>query len=103
MSWFMVIGDSDKCIKTKIKSYGDKVNTNFQDKIMPKENVFSLINLNSVICVNKKFYPQTLLEECKYEIKKNKLEKLISDDLDSGSSDSSDNQFDNESDNQFDN
>ena len=25
-------GDSDKYIKTKIKSYGDKVNTNFQDK-----------------------------------------------------------------------
>ena len=99
----MVIGYSDKCIKTKIKSYGDKVNTNFQDKIMPKENVFSLINLNSVICVNKKFYPQTLLEECEYEIKKNKLEKLINDDLDSGSSDSSDNQFANESDNQFDN
>ena len=46
----MVIGDSDKCIKTKIKSYGDKVNTNFQDKIMPKENVFSLINLNYYLC-----------------------------------------------------
>ena len=26
-----VYGDSDKYIKTKIKSYGDKVNTNFQD------------------------------------------------------------------------
>ena len=34
----MVIGDSDKCIKTKINSYGDKVNTNFQDRIIPKEN-----------------------------------------------------------------
>ena len=26
--------------------------------------------LDSVIRVNKKYYPQTLLEECKYEIKK---------------------------------
>ena len=25
-------GDNDKYIKAKIKSYGDKVNTNFQDK-----------------------------------------------------------------------
>ena len=25
--------------------------------------------LDSVIKVNKKYYPQTLLEECKYEIK----------------------------------
>ena len=27
--------------------------------------------LDSVIRANKNFYPQTLLEECKYEIKKN--------------------------------
>ena len=26
--------------------------------------------LDSVIRANKKYYPQTLLEECKYEIKK---------------------------------
>ena len=29
--------DSDKYIKTKIKSYGDKVNTNFQGKKVPKK------------------------------------------------------------------
>ena len=43
--------------------------------------------LHSVIRVNKKHYPQTLLEEYKYEIKKNKMEKLIDDDLDPSSSD----------------
>ena len=31
-----VYGDSDKYIKTKIKSYGDKVSTNFQGKRVPK-------------------------------------------------------------------
>ena len=41
--------------------------------------------LDSVIRVNKKYYSQTLLEECKYEIKKNKMENLISDDFDSSS------------------
>ena len=69
-----VCGDNDKCIKTKIKSYGDKVNTNFQGKKIPKENAtnksFSLIMLDSVIRVNKKYYPEILLEECKYKIKK---------------------------------
>ena len=50
--------------------------------------------LDSVIRVNKKYYPQTLLEECKYKIKKNKMENLINDDLDSNSSD---NESDNES------
>ena len=29
--------------------------------------------LDSVIGVNKKYYPETLLEECKYVIKKNKM------------------------------
>ena len=33
-----VYGDNDKYIKTKIKLYGDKVNTNFQGKKIPKEN-----------------------------------------------------------------
>ena len=52
--------------------------------------------LYSVIRANKKYYPQTLLEECKYVIKKNKMENLINDDLDLGSSDESDNESDNE-------
>ena len=33
-----VYGDGDKHIKTKIKMYGDRVNTNFQGKKVPKEN-----------------------------------------------------------------
>ena len=51
----------------------------------------SLIALDSAIRVNKKYYLQTLLEEYKYEIKKNKMESLINYDLDSNSSDESDN------------
>ena len=80
-----VYDDSDKYIKKKIKLYGDKINTNFQGKKIPKENA------------------QTLLEECKYEIKKNKMENLINDDLGLSSSDESDNEFDNGSDNETDN
>ena len=56
--------------------------------------------LDSVISVNKKYYPQTLLEECKYIIKKNKMVNLINDDLDLSSSE---NESDNESDNELDN
>ena len=33
----LVYGDNDKYINTKIKSYGDKVNTNFQCNIIPKK------------------------------------------------------------------
>ena len=38
--------------------------------------------IDPVIRVSKNYYPQTLLEECKYEIKKTKMENLINDDLD---------------------
>ena len=43
--------------------------------------------LDSVIRVNKKYYPETLLEGCRYEIKRNKMENLINDDLDPSFSD----------------
>ena len=33
-----VYGDNDKYIKTKVKMYEDRVNTNFQGKKVPKEN-----------------------------------------------------------------
>ena len=53
-----VHGDNDKYIETKIEMYDDRVNTNFQGKKVPEENVLykclSLIMLDSVIRVNKK-------------------------------------------------
>ena len=83
--------------------YEDRVNISFQGKKVPKEGVsskcISLIMLDSVIRVNKKYYPQTLLEECQYAIRKNKTENNINDDL--GLS-SSDNETDNESDSEAD-
>ena len=62
--------------------------------------------LDSVIRVNKKYYPQTLLEKCKYVIRKNKIGNLINNDLSLSSSDESDNESGNksdESDNESDN
>ena len=67
---------------------------------MPKEKApckyFSIITLDSVIKEKKKYYPQTHLEECKYEQVKIKIENLIDDDLKKGSSDESDNDEDND-------
>ena len=87
-----VYGDNDKYTKTKIKKlYGVKINTNFWGTKVPKQDAvykgLSLIILDSVVRVNKKHFPQTLLEECKYEMKKIKMENLINDDLEPTSSD----------------
>ena len=62
---------------------------------MPKEKApfksLSIIMLDSVIKAKKKHYPQTLLQQCKYESKKIKMKNLIDDDLAKSSSDESDN------------
>ena len=42
------------------------------------------------------------MEECKYVIRKKKMENLIDDDLDLSSSNESDNEFDNETHNETD-
>ena len=59
--------------------------------------------LDSVIKANKRYYPQILLEECKYKITRNKVENIYNDDLDSSLSDSSETEFDHLSDNGSDN
>ena len=66
--------------------------TNFLNNKMPKAKVpckcLSAIILDSAIKVNKKCYPQTFLEECKYtEESKN----YIDDDLKESESDSDSN------------
>ena len=67
----LVYGDVDKYLKTKIKRYEDRVNTDFQGKEVPTENALydclSLITLDSVVRVNKKYFPQTFLEDFKYK------------------------------------
>ena len=89
-----VYGDDEKYIKRKIKTYGDSV-TNFPGKKMPKEKLpckcLSIIMLDSVIEAKKKYYPQTLLEECKYEQERIKIEKFFDDDLEKSGSDSDSN------------
>ena len=86
--------------------YEDRVTTNFQGKKVPKENALykclSLITVDSVIRVSKRYYPQVYLDECKYVVKRARRQNLISDDLDLSSSDESDNESDNGIDSEFD-
>ena len=44
--------------------------------------------MDSVVKAKKKYYPQTFLEECKYEPKKIKKENLSDNDLEKNLSDS---------------
>ena len=68
--------------------------TNFQDKKVRKGNssykCLSLIMLDFIFKVGKKYYPQVFLEECKYVKRKNKIVNYINDDIEITSSDEND-------------
>ena len=84
-----VYGEDVKYIKTKTDTYAGNIITNFHNKKMPKEKApckcLSIIIIDSVIKANKKYYPQTLLEECKYA--QEKIENYINEDLEDSESD----------------
>ena len=86
-----VYGDDVKYIKTKIKTYAGSIITNFHNKKMPNEKApckcLSIIMIDSVIKSNKKYYPQTRLEECKYTQEKIKIENYINDNSEDSGSD----------------
>ena len=60
---------NEKYIKTKIKSYNGKTNTNFYDNKIPKEVsqvIFLLVVLiDSVLRAGQNYYSLVFLEECK--------------------------------------
>ena len=60
-----IYGEDVKYIKTKIKTYAGNIITNFHNKKVPEGKApckcLSIIMIDSVIKVNKKYYPQTLL------------------------------------------
>ena len=62
---------------------------------MPKEKApfkcLSIIMIESVIKANKKYYPQTFLEQCKYIQENIKIENYINEDLENSESDSDSN------------
>ena len=71
----------EEYLKTKIKSYDGKVNTNKKNEKenenkIPKEGVhcvcFSIILIDSAFKIDKDYYPQIFLEQCKYVVKEKK-------------------------------
>ena len=65
-----LIKDNELLKKYKIRSYEEKVNTNFHYDKMPQEGshftFLSVIKIHSVFKMDKNYYLQVVLEECKY-------------------------------------
>ena len=93
---------NNKYINTKIRSYNNDIITNFRNidnknnKLLERNKPYkciSLISLDSIIKVNKKYYPQTLLQECVYKLINKKVQNIITN-INLDSSSESDNELD---------
>ena len=76
---------NDKYILAKLKIFKKKNLTTFNNNIIPTEKnhyiCIPAIDIDSVIKIDKKAYPQTYLEECKYKLKKRKLVSFIDSEI----------------------
>ena len=90
---------NDKYILPKLKIFRKKNLTTFNNNnIVPIEKYhyifIPVIDIDSVLKIDKKVYPQAYLEECKYKLKKRKLVSFIdSEIIDDVSDIHSDNDF----------
>ena len=71
----------DKYIIVKLKIFKNVNITAFTNNVIPEENThytcISAIDIDSVLKIDKKAYPQTYLEQCKYKLKKRKRSRNI--------------------------
>ena len=85
----------DKYMSAKLKIFRKKNLTTFNNNnIVPVEKnhyiCIPAIDIDSVLKIDKKTYPQAYLEECKYKIKKRKLVSFIDSEIIDDDSDSDD-------------
>ena len=74
-------------LKGKVREFDSKIKTNVLGNGLPKENIhytcIAWINIDSVMRIDKKNYPQVYLEECKYKAKKIQISRFINTELNS--------------------
>ena len=83
---------NDKYILAKLKIFKKKNLAAFNNNIVPIEKnhyiCIPAINIDSVLKIDKKAYPQAYLEQCKYKLKKRKLVSFIDSEIIDDDSDS---------------
>ena len=75
----------DRYIKTKIKTYGDKVYTNFRGISVPKDDIecesLTVISIESLLVYENKYFWQIDLDKCYYNIAKKQMTDYLDENL----------------------
>ena len=70
----------EKYLTTKVKVFNGVNRTTFTNDEIPKEKnhdvCIAAMNIDSVMKIDKKVYPQVYLEQCKYKLKKEKTSRF---------------------------
>ena len=89
MNFHSMAAYDETYIKAKVKEFNGMIKTNFLGDKIPKESMhytcIACITIASVMRMKKKKYLQVYLEECKYKIKKTKMNNFIKIELESES------------------
>ena len=71
----------DKYVIAKLKIFKNVNMTTFTNNLISEENThytcISAIDIDSVLIIDKKAFPQAYLEQCKYKLKKKKHSRYI--------------------------
>ena len=71
----------DQYIKIKVKTLIGVIKTLFDGNETPKEKIeyacIPCMSIASILKVDKKYYPQVYLEQCKYKAKKREMKRFI--------------------------
>ena len=82
----------DIYLVAKLKIFNKINRTTFTDNVVPIEKnhyiCIPVIDIDSVLKIDKRAYPQAYLEQCKYKIKKKKMVNYIDDEIIDEDSDS---------------
>ena len=75
----------DRYIKTKIRTYRDKVYTNFRGLNVPEDDIkcesFTVIPIDSLLAYKNECYLQVYLDNCAYKISNKKMTDYLDDNL----------------------
>ena len=75
----------DRYIKTKIKTYSDKVYTNFRGLNVPKDDIgcesFTVTSIDSLLIYKNKYYLQVYLDNSAYNIANKQMTDYLDDNL----------------------
>ena len=83
----------DIYLVAKLKIFNKINKTTFTNNAIPMEKKYNYIcipaiDIDSVLKVDKRLYPQAYLEQCKYKLKKRKIVNYINDEIIDENSDS---------------